>query len=243
MGIKDILSGNAKKAAKGQINGLVRGSMGASEQLGLGNQAYNTGAASALGEYDAYAPQAQQAYGLYSDALGINGADGNTRATAAFQTAPGYEFQQQQGLDALNRSASARGMLASGNNSADILGYSQGLADKSFGSWLDRLSGLGQTGVGIANEKSMIQKGIGTAGRDYRGQLGDLAYKTETGIGNANAQQAQAEGAGVLGAISLGTSLLGNLGGIGGIGKTIGGLFGGSGGGMPYNPNQLGGLY
>ena len=54
---------------------------------------------------------------------------------------------------------------------------------------------------------------FGTAGSNFRGQLADLAYKTETGIGNANAQQAQAEGAGILGGISLGTKLLGSFAG------------------------------
>lgn len=243
MSLTDILSGNAKKAAQAQTRGLIRGRDGAAEQLNLGYDTLKDYAGRALGEYDAYQPPAQQAYGLYSDALGVNGAEGNGRATAAFQTNPGYEFQQEQGLEALNRTAASRGMLASGNNSADLLKYSQGLADQSYGSWLDRLNGLGQTGVGIAQNRAGIQGGIGQAGSNFRGSLADLTYKTETGIGNANAQQAQAEGAGVLGAISLGTSLLGNLGGIGGIGKSIGGMFGGSGGGMAYNGNQIGGLY
>ena len=213
MGLTDILSGNAKKAAKGQINGLIRGSQGASEQLNLGYNTLKDYAGKASAEYDAYAPGAQAGYSTLIDALGLNGADGNTRATTAFQTAPGYEFETAQGMEALERSAASRGMLASGNNSADLLKYSQGLADQSYGSWLDRLNGLGQTGVGIAQNRAGIQGGIGQAGSNFRSQLRDLTYKTETGIGNANAQQAQAEGAGILGGISLGTKLLGSFAG------------------------------
>lgn len=213
MSLTDILSGNAKKAAKSQINGLVRGSQGASEQLNLGYDTLKDYAGKALGEYDAYTPGATAGYSTLIDALGLNGAEGNGRATTAFETAPGYEFETAQGMEALERSAAARGMLASGNTSADIIDYSQGRAKQGYHSWLDRLTGLGSAGINIAGAKSGIQTGVGRAGSDFRGSLADLAYKTETGIGNANAQQAQAEGAGVLGGISLGTKLLSSFAG------------------------------
>jgi len=241
--LTDILSGNAAKAAEKQINGLVRGSKGASEQLGLGFDTYKDYAGRALGEYDAYEPQAQKAYGLYGDALGINGAQGNSNATAAFQAGPGYQWSVDQATQAALRAGSAQGMLGSGNTTAAITDRASGLAGQEYGGWLDRLGGLGAQGIGMAGQQAGIQTGVGQAGQNYRGQLGQIAWNTETGIGNAQAQKEQAEGAGLLGGISLGTSLLGNLGGIGGIAKGIGGLFGGGGGGMAYNGNQIGGLY
>lgn len=75
------------------------------------------------------------------DALGVNGADGNARATAAFQAGPGYQFTLDSGLDALNRRRAGAGMLDSGNADIDALKFGTGLADQTYGSWLDRLGG------------------------------------------------------------------------------------------------------
>src|SRR6185312_9706220 len=61
--------------------------------------------------------------GLYGDALGVNGAEGNARATSAFQTSPGYDFALNQGLDALERRAGAQGRLSSGQTGLDTLSF------------------------------------------------------------------------------------------------------------------------
>lgn len=79
---------------------------------------------------------------LYLDSLGVNGADGNTRAQSAFNAGPGYQFTRDQGLDALNRRRAAAGMLNSGNADIDALTYGTGLANQTYGSWQDRLGGL-----------------------------------------------------------------------------------------------------
>jgi len=213
MGITDILSGNAKKAANKQVEGLMKGQSSANNSLMTGLGQYETYAGKALGEYAPYEGALQQGASTYADALGLNGATGAANARSTFQTAPGYEFQQEQGLQALERSAASRGMLASGNTSADILGYSQGLADQSWSSWLDRLNGLGTQGIGVAGQQAGIQTGIGNANAKTYGDMAQIGWNAETGAGNARSQQASAEGAGILGGISLGTKLLGQFAG------------------------------
>lgn len=77
---------------------------------------------------------------LYADANGLNGPEGVARAQQAFQTGPGYQFQLDQGLQALNRSAAAGGMGASGNALLEAQRYGQGLANQEWGSYLSRLA-------------------------------------------------------------------------------------------------------
>ena len=79
---------------------------------------------------------------LYLDSIGVNGADGNARAQAAFNAGPAYAFTRDQGIDALNRRRAAAGMLNSGNADIDALTYGTGLANQTYGGWQDRLAGL-----------------------------------------------------------------------------------------------------
>ena len=214
--LTDILSGDAKKASQQQIEGIQLAAVGATKALNDGLSGYKEYGGKALGEFAPYEGTAKSAYSTYGDALGLNGADGTTRAQSAYSTSPGYQFQMDQGLQALERSASARGMLASGNTSADILGYSQGLASQDYLSWLDRLNGLGQQGVNIAGAKAGIQTGIGGKVYETGDSKADLAWNVGTGIGNAKAGATAAEGQGLLGGITLGTKLLGSAFGMGG---------------------------
>jgi len=58
---------------------------------------------------------------------------------------PGYQFAQQQGEQAINRSAAARGMLDSGGVLAELAKFGQGLATQQVGQRANLLSqALGQ---------------------------------------------------------------------------------------------------
>ena len=214
--LTDILSGNAREASEQQIQAIMTGTKYANQRLKEGLEQYQGYADKALGEFAPYEGQAQNAYTTYGNALGLNGAAGTASAQGAYSASPGYQFQMDQGLQALERSASARGMLASGNTSADILGYSQGLASQDYGSWLDRLNGLGQQGVGIAGAKAGIQTGTGSKAYETADSRADLIYNAATSAGNSQASATAAEGQGILGGISLGTKLLGSAFGAGG---------------------------
>ncbi len=209
--LTDILSGNAEDAAKAQIEGIVLGTKAAAsasarrpEELREVRQS----GARRVRRLHAAEPR------LLVDLRQRAGAEWPGRqlaaAVSAYQSSPGYQFQLDQGLQALRRSASSRGMLGSGSTSADILGYSQGLADQDYSSWLDRLQGLGSQGIGMAGARAGIQTGIGGKAYETGESLADLGWKAATGAGNALAQKESAEGQGLLGGISLGTKLLGS---------------------------------
>jgi hypothetical protein len=146
---------------------------------------------------------------MYADAMGLNGAGGNARATGAFQTNPGYEFQRDQGIQAIDRAQAARGSFQSGGAMADVLGFSQGLADQSYGTWLDRLGGLSDTALsgqtGALNNMANLATGATSQ------KLG-VASDVVNGRMAANNQHAQGNEANKAGIASLGGNLLGMAG-------------------------------
>lgn len=133
-----------------------------------GNQELWGGEGRALGQYgknyfDPYSQAGDQGISLYSDALGLGGAQGNQRAQGAFQVSPGYQFALGQGLQGVERSASSRGFLGSGNTAMALNDYAQGQANQEYGNWLSRLQGLGAQG---------LQAAAGQTGR--QGNLADI---------------------------------------------------------------------
>lgn len=104
---------------------------------------------------------------LYGYGTGPNGANG-APDMSAFHADPGYQFQLQQGLAGLNASAAARGQSDSGAARKAELTYSQGVADQSYGSYINRLMGL--VGVGEGATQSLNSNNLG-----YAGVLGNMA--------------------------------------------------------------------
>lgn len=94
-----------------------------------------------------YADAGGKALGTYQDSLGLNGAGGNARATAAFKTGPGYQWRADQAADQTARGANAAGMLMSGNTLTALQDRAYNLADQEYEGWQDRLNGLVGTGM------------------------------------------------------------------------------------------------
>lgn len=61
---------------------------------------------------------------------------------ASIQTDPSYQFNLEQGNQAINRSAAAKGMLGSGNVLAELARYGQGMASQEYRNQFNRLSDL-----------------------------------------------------------------------------------------------------
>lgn len=132
---------NAQRGGLDAATGFAtNGVAGATGAIGNGVNASQANANMAASPWQTLFGQAQRGSGAYGDAAGINGADGYTRARTNFQTDPAYQFQMDQGLQALQRTHAAGGSLASGGADADTLKFSQGLADQSYGNYLSRLA-------------------------------------------------------------------------------------------------------
>lgn len=188
MGLFDLFSNDSAEKARDMANaGATAGYGQLSDLYGKGRDALtsNFGAAGDLYKnlITSYAPGAK----AYGDATGANGADGYTRAKTNFQTDPGYGFQMDQGLQALQRTHAASGNLASGNADADTLKFATGLADQSYGNYVSRLAPY-LTGEATATAGAAgVDQNLGTAlNQSYQGQ-GGAANTTQTTIGNNNA--------------------------------------------------------
>jgi hypothetical protein len=162
---------------------------------------------------------AQQGTTALGNALGLNGPQGNAAAVAAFQNNPGYQFQLQQGMDAVNANAAKTGQLASGNTNLDLLKFGQGLAGTGWNQYLQNLQPYLGASQAAASGIGTLDSGLGNQLNANLTNQGNAAYGAQTSIGNANANadlaryntSANALGA-VAGGLGLGANLFGKFG-------------------------------
>jgi hypothetical protein len=153
----------------------------------------------------------------YTTAMGL-GPGGSAGAQEAFRATPGYEFARSQGEDSVMRNAAARGMLAGGNTSADLLRFGTGIADQTYGSYLQRLNPLmNMYGQGIQGQANAAI-GYGNQGANQYDQMGQSFMNEAQGRGRALAGIGEANAGGIIGAanaqggmINSGLNLVGKL--------------------------------
>ena len=170
---KDAAATAAKAIETGRLQGtadLDAGYAGAADQIGKASALFgDLGASYGAGSK------------LYQDALGVNGADASAAARTAYTTSPGYTFNMDQGLQALQRTRAVNGTLASGGADTDAMKFASGLASQDWSQWLQALNGLDTKRMGA------VQGEAGTYGT-----LGQLAYGT--GAAKAGLDTAAANG-------------------------------------------------
>jgi hypothetical protein len=122
-----------------------------------------------------------QLYGISPDGS-ASGIPYSAAAMDAFKNAPDYQFALREGINALTNQNASKGILMSGSNLKDIMGYSSGLASQNFQNYANRLLGMTQVGAGAA-------AGTAQVGAQYSGQMS-----------NSLAAQGQAQAGGIVGA-------------------------------------------
>ena len=191
--------------------GAARGALGTG--YGQSREAVGSGATDALGYIDAGTEDAMGRYGaareaydpltalsrkyggatdLALGALGVNGADGTAAARGAFTAGPAYDFNLEQGLEAINRRRNMGGMLNSGNADRDAQEFGAGLASNEYDKWLNNLlgftnpelsatSGAASGLAGVAGDEAALAAGAGTAragiASDRGRMMADLASR------------------------------------------------------------------
>jgi hypothetical protein len=142
---------------------------------------------------------------------------------ASVRGLPGYQFANEEGVQALDRSAASRGRLNSGRQSKDLMRFGTGIADQTYGSQLARLMGLGQYGMAATGaQNSTVGQGLaGQLQTRLTGYGGD--YGSAGTLGQGNIAAANAEAAGSQNLLNAGLKL----------GGMALGAFGVPGGGMP----------
>lgn len=147
-----------------------------------------------------------QAVNALSQFYGLGGVNANGTAGAASGTTPdynkllsnlpGYQFQQQQGNQAVQRNLAATGLLQSGAAGKALQQYGQGVASQYAGQYvngLQSLAGLGQTSV--AN--------TGAVGANAANQIGSNQIYAGNAQASGYAGQANAVNSGLSGLTGL----------------------------------------
>jgi hypothetical protein len=212
MSIFDVFTGKPAKNAAAEnaarLDALKREGMG---YLDAGRTGALSSLDAARGAFDPLSAKYGAGTDLYLDALGVNGPEGNTRAVGAFQASPGYDFMVNQSLDALDRRAASRGMLASGNNTIDTLNTVTGLANQEYGNWQNRLAGLINPELAAASGVAGVETGRAGVFQNDAAQRVGLASNVATGQNSQTTQAANAEmqGSGNLWNLGLNLAKLG----------------------------------
>jgi hypothetical protein len=97
------------------------------------------------------------------NAAGLGGQQGYDDAMTAFHASPGYAWQLDQGLRAVDAGAAAKGMLRSGATLKAEQAYGAGLADKEFTDYYNRLFDLSKLGETAAAGSATASQNTGTS--------------------------------------------------------------------------------
>lgn len=166
---------------------------------------------------------------------------------------PGYQFGLNQGRNAMEGSAAARGGLYSGNALRELTQFGNDYATTKFGDAFNRqratfgdrwnrlsgLSGTGQVATGQVNQAG--QNMANSASQMYgnnANQQQSVLMNTAGNLGNLFTNNANAQGAARMGRANIWASGLNQLGGLAAYG--MGGMGGMGGGGNPYAGMNLG---
>lgn len=188
MGLFDIFSSSdAQDAANAQIRGIQQGVSQAQPYLTNGVNALNNYYGMATSPLSSVFSGASPAISSYADAIGANGAAGNARAVAAFQNNPGYQFQLNQGLQAIDRGAASRGMLTSGNTLNAEQQYGTNLANTSWQNYLNSFSPMLSLAGGAAGGLASTFANQGNQNLAANQSNAQLLYGANTAQGQAKA--------------------------------------------------------
>lgn len=101
------------------------------------------------------------------------------------QSLPGYQFQLNQGVQAIDRSAASQGLLNSGATGKALAQYGQGLAQSYSGQYVSGLQDLANRGEGAT--QSTAAAGAGAANQIQQAQLysGNAAAQGDINTSNA----------------------------------------------------------
>lgn len=164
-----------------------------------------TGAEQARDDFTQYYDQAQgfispylqgggQANALLAAYLGAAGPEAQQQAFAAFQNDPGYQAQFNAGVNALDRSATARGGLYSGAAMKGLQEYGQQFQRQAFNDRINQLAGFSGQGLQAGSTAAGLAANQGNTLGNLSFGLGQLKASNAINRGNA---LAQASGIGV----------------------------------------------
>lgn len=161
----------AKKASRAQQDS-------AAAQLALQERMYDE----TTERFAPYLGAGGNALNAYQFELGLGS---RPKGYEGFSATPGYEFQLEQGLGAVNALAGARGGLQSGRTMQDLQRTGQGLANQEYGNHLNRLAGMTDMGMGAAGNQAAAGNAFAAQASNSIGAAGNAQAAGAIGVGNA----------------------------------------------------------
>lgn len=206
-----------------------------------------------------YTSLGQNAAGQLNNQLGslTQGWNQTFSAPTAAQAAqtPGYQFQLQQGLNALQNSAAARGGLLSSGTSKNLLNYANGLASTNYQNTFGNALQAYDTNQNTYNTNRNTAYGMLTGATQLGQNAAESQNATQAGLTNSLASNitgnqqvanqdllggAQAQAAGIVGGTNALTSGLSGAGNALGQAATLQGILGAQ---NASNQQTSGGFY
>lgn len=142
-----------------------------------------------LGQLNGMFPNMAQQYGAGTNQLAALlglGPGGMASSMSALENTPGYQFQKQQGQLAVDRSDAAKGLLLSGGQLKDTMGFNQGLASNAYQGAVSNLAGFNKDLMNpLYNFAAMGQNaaaGVGSAGLQATTNANDASMAGAQGI-------------------------------------------------------------
>jgi hypothetical protein len=134
----------------------------------------------------------------------------NAPTAAQAQATPGYQFTQEQGLNAVQNSAAARGLGTSGAALKGAAGYATGLADSTYNDVYNRAlqaynanystqSGAFQTNYNSAANNANRLQGLVSSGQNAAATNGSLGAANSAAQSNLLTGAANASASGIVG--------------------------------------------
>lgn len=133
------------------------------------------------------------AYGLNTTGTGAGtGGAAGSPSYGGFFASPGYQFRRDQGLQAIDRGAAARGILGSGATIKAEQRYGDGLAASEYDAYTSRLTqlaGLGQsatagTAAAGGNAANSISQSLINSGNARASSYTNAASAVNSGLNN-----------------------------------------------------------
>jgi hypothetical protein len=186
-GVSIYSANKAAGAVKDASNSSIAEQRSEYNQSRADNAPFRTTGVSAL-------DQVAKLYGLDTTDANGNVVKGSGKADfSSFTTSPDFQFNQQQGQDAINRSAAARGGLLSGAAVKAGQTFASGLASNQFNSYVGNLEGVagqGQAatnattaaGTNMANQNSAAIMSAGNARASAYSDMGSTIGNSVNGL-------------------------------------------------------------
>lgn len=172
----------------GAVVGGVSSSMSASKAAKAQRAATDASVAENARQFDLVRQDTAPVRALGNQAVGtlsrLNSGD-----LSAFYADPGYQFARDQGIQAVQRQATAQGRSISGAEDKALIRYGTGIANQNYGSFYDRLlqsAGLGNTGIGAsASAGANAAANIGAAYANSANARSSVYMQNGANINNA----------------------------------------------------------